>query len=63
MSHNLWASVPVIGIAFTQEVLVQLVTIGVWCAVSARRIVAPVLFNKKLISKGICVHGQHFQHL
>jgi hypothetical protein len=39
------------------------VKVGVWCAVSARRNVAP-LFFKETITKNIYMYaGQHFQHL
>jgi hypothetical protein len=50
-----WASMPVIGIAFTHEVLLHPVKVGVWYGVSARRIVAPVFFNET-IAKGIYVY-------
>jgi hypothetical protein len=48
----------------TQEVPLHLVKVGVWCAVSARRIVVYVFHNETINFKRLlCVEGQHFQHL
>jgi hypothetical protein len=48
----------------TREVQLHPVTVGVWCAVSARRIVGPVFFNETInCERYLCVQGQHFQHL
>jgi hypothetical protein len=40
------------------------VKVGVWYAVSARRIVVPVFFNETVNCKRyLCVERQHLQHL
>jgi hypothetical protein len=40
------------------------VKVGVWCAVSARRIVVPVFFDETInLEKYLHVEGQRFQHL
>jgi hypothetical protein len=37
--------------------------VGVWCAVSARRIVEPVFFNETIEKNIYMKSGQHFQYL
>jgi hypothetical protein len=48
----------------THKVLLHPVKVGVWYAVSARRIVVPMFFNKTInCERYLCVEGQLFQHL
>jgi hypothetical protein len=48
----------------TQEVPLHPVKVGVWCAVSARRIIVPVFLNETInCEKYLRAEGQYFQHL
>jgi hypothetical protein len=48
----------------THEVQLHPVKVGVWCAVSARRIARPVFFNETInCERYLLVEGQQFQHL
>jgi hypothetical protein len=48
----------------THEILLHPVKVGVWCAVSAKRIVVSVFFNETINCETyLRVEGQHFQHL
>jgi hypothetical protein len=48
----------------THEVPLHPVKVGVWCALSARRVVVPVSFNETInCERYLRVEGRHFQHL